>query len=274
MTLSRIYRFMAVVLILALVMFIWSGLDQSMTVQTYVIKDERVTSPITITVIADLHSCYYGEDQEDLIQAIEASEPDVVVMVGDLIDDRLPMAHAVTLVSEIQGRWPTYYVSGNHEYWSNQIREIKAIIEGYDITILAGESEIVELKGQSFIIGGVDDPEVGEALWTSQLLKTSDTLPEDTFSVLLTHRPERVEDYRATEYDLMLAGHAHGGQWRLPGLLNGLLAPDQGFFPRFAGGLYALKEDQQMIVSRGLARESTRIPRFYNRPELVVVKVE
>ena len=71
---------------------------------------------------------------------------------------------------------------------------------------------------------------------------------------------------------LLLAGHAHGGQWRLPGLLNGLFAPDQGLFPTYAGGRYALG-DTTLLVSRGLARESTRLPRFYNRPELVMVEL-
>ena len=95
----------------------------------------------------------------------------------------------------------------------------------------------------------------------------------EAFSILLTHRPERVEDYVGRGFDLVLAGHAHGGQWRLPGLINGLIAPNQGLFPRYAGGRYALDGDTTMIVSRGLARESTRIPRLFNRPELVVVDI-
>ena len=91
--------------------------------------------------------------------------------------------------------------------------------------------------------------------------------------MLLSHRPERVEDYLAYDFDLVLSGHAHGGQWRLPGLVNGLLAPDQGFFPAYAGGLYRLDENTDLVVSRGLARESTRVPRIFNPPELVIIDV-
>ena len=80
-------------------------------------------------------------------------------------------------------------------------------------------------------------------------------------------------DYAGSGFDLVLAGHAHGGQWRLPGLINGVLAPNQGFFPSYAGGRYELG-NTTLIVSRGLARESTRVPRLFNRPELVVVDVE
>ena len=97
-------------------------------------------------------------------------------------------------------------------------------------------------------------------------------LDGENCSILMTHRPERTEDYAGRGFELVLAGHAHGGQWRLPGLLNGLFAPDQGLFPTYAGGRYALG-DTTLLVSRGLARESTRLPRFYNRPELVVVEL-
>ncbi len=88
--------------------------------------------------------------------------------------------------------------------------------------------------------------------------------------MLLVHRPENYADYRKYAFDLVLCGHAHGGQWRIPGILNGLYAPSQGLFPKYAGGYYN-EESVPMIVSRGLARESTIVPRFYNPPELVIV---
>ena len=93
------------------------------------------------------------------------------------------------------------------------------------------------------------------------------------YTILLAHRPEELELYASLGFDLVLTGHAHGGQWRIPGVLNGLYAPDQGLFPRYAGGRYEL-DGTVMIVSRGLARESTRVPRFYNRPELVMIELK
>ncbi len=91
--------------------------------------------------------------------------------------------------------------------------------------------------------------------------------------MLLAHRPELAEKYAAAgAFDLVVAGHAHGGQVRIPGLVNGLLAPHQGWFPRYAGGLYTL-DGMTMIVSRGLAREFTLLPRVFNRPEVVLVTV-
>ena len=118
----------------------------------------------------------------------------------------------------------------------------------------------------------MDDPAAGEAAWRNQLERAAAQADPDFFTILLTHRPERVEAYQGRGFDLILAGHAHGGQWRLPGVVNGLLAPDQGLFPAYAGGRYEL-EGSTLIVSRGLARESTRVPRIFNRPELVIIDV-
>lgn len=90
------------------------------------------------------------------------------------------------------------------------------------------------------------------------------------YTILLAHRPEWIDLYGTYDFDLVLSGHAHGGQWRLPGLINGVFAPDQGMLPKYAGGKYGVN-GTTMIVSRGLARESTSVPRIFNRPELVVV---
>ena len=109
---------------------------------------------------------------------------------------------------------------------------------------------------------------VQEEIW-----KIEETAGTEIFTVLLSHRPELFEIYQKYEFDLVLSGHAHGGQWRIPGLLNGLFAPNQGLFPKYAGGRYDYAGGT-MIVSRGLARESTKVPRIFNRPELVVVDVK
>ena len=95
---------------------------------------------------------------------------------------------------------------------------------------------------------------------------------DEDFSVLLFHRPENPEEYASLGFDLVLSGHAHGGQWRIPGILNGIYAPHQGFFPKYAGGRYEI-ENTVMIVSRGLAKESNAVPRIFNRPEIVVIDI-
>ena len=179
---------------------------------------------------------------------------------------------ALLTVKRLADRWPVYYASGNHEYRTGRLAEVKKLLTACGAVVLDGRCVRMAARGQMVQIGGIDDPETGEENWQTQLSAASGGLDGSHFSILLTHRPERVADYAGSGFDLVLAGHAHGGQWRLPGLINGVLAPNQGLFPVYAGGRYELG-NATLIVSRGLARESTRIPRLFNRPELVVVDV-
>ena len=255
-------------------LLVWAGLDSQLTVREYTIESGKVDGPVRLALLTDLHCCYYGEGQRELLDAVAAQQPDLVVLSGDIVDDetRMPEERALATVEALAEQWPVYYVTGNHEFWSGRVDEIKAELRQCGAVILEGESALVTAAGQTIQICGVDDPNVGERAWQAQLETVTAALEEDVFSVLLTHRPERVEDYTGRGFDLVLAGHAHGGQWRLPGLINGLIAPNQGLFPQYAGGEYDL-EGTTLIVSRGLARESTRIPRFYNPPELVIIEL-
>lgn len=239
----------------------------------YDIKHEKITEPFTIALIADLHSCDYGEGQKELLTKLYFEEPDIVLLAGDIIDDKSPQDKGKEFLSAVSKKYPTYYVSGNHEFWSNDVTAIKKMIRDYGIPVLEGVCIPIEIRGQTINLCGIDDPEVGEREFSRQLDACSKTANKNRFSILLTHRPERISKYLPYDFDLILAGHTHGGQWRIPGILNGLLAPHQGLFPPHAGGLYEF-EDKTMIVSRGLAKESTRIPRIFNRPEIVIIKVQ
>ena len=252
-----------------------AGLDARLAVRTYTIESEQVSTPVRLAVLTDLHACAYGEGQKNLLDAVAVQSPDLVLLCGDIVDDepRMPEERALATVEALAEVWPVYYVTGNHEFWTDRVGEVKELLRLRGAVVLEGESHTVTAAGQTLRIGGVDDPEVGEDVWREQLEAVTAAQNGETFSILLTHRPERVEDYAGRGFDLVLAGHAHGGQWRLPGLINGLMAPNQGLFPRYAGGRYELDGDTTLIVSRGLARESTRIPRIFNRPELVVVDI-
>ena len=252
-----------------------AGLDARLAVRTYTMESGQVRGPVRLAVLTDLHACAYGEGQRSLLDAVAGQAPDLVLLCGDIVDDdpRMPEARALATVEALAELWPVYYVTGNHEFWTGRVEEVKDLLRLRGAVVLEGESLTVTAAGQALRIAGVDDPYVGENLWRDQLEAVAAAQDGEAFSILLTHRPERVEDYAGRGFDLVLAGHAHGGQWRLPGLVNGLIAPNQGLLPRYAGGRYELDGDTAMIVSRGLARESTRVPRLFNRPELVVVDI-
>ncbi len=272
------YKVILFCICLTLMTIIGLGLYNALKVVTYTIEKDNIESSVKIALVTDLHSCKHGENQEDLINAIEEANPDVILLGGDIYDDVLPNENTSIVLGAISEKYPCYYVTGNHEYWSDDIESIIELVESFGITVLDGSYDTIEINGQHINICGITDPDVlryteGHDDIRQQLDNLAVVRDNGNYTVLLAHRPELIDLYREYDFDLVLSGHAHGGQWRIPGLINGVLAPNQGWFPKYAGGMYEF-EDMDFIVSRGLSRESTRVPRFFNRPELVLIELE
>ena len=268
-------KILALLLACILVIIALFAFNTKMKIQHYSLESEKLTAPVRIVLITDLHSCSYGKGQRELIDAIHAQKPDIILLGGDICDDKLPHRNTELVLRAIADKYPCYYVTGNHEYWSREIEKILKIFESYNVPVLEGSFDTIDVRGQKLNICGISDPDILKYTdknysITEQLKDAAVASENGNYSILLAHRPELIDSYLNYDFDLILAGHAHGGQWRLPGIINGLFAPNQGFFPRYAGGKYRF-DDSYMIVSRGLARESTRIPRIFNRPELVVI---
>lgn len=260
---------------LLFVMLCIAALDYRISAPIYAEHSEKITSGVRIALISDHHSSSYGSDQQELMQAIRAQQPDLILLTGDIFDDAPPHDNALTLLQQIGKEYPCFYVAGNHEFWSGEINVLKDKIRACGITVLEGSGKRLFIKGQELYICGVDDPECskhtaeGIADWDTQLERCCMGIPKDIYSILLSHRPELTDRYQNSGFDLVLAGHAHGGQVRIPGILNGLFSPGEGFFPKYAGGRYELNGNVTLIVSRGLAKSA--LPRVFNPPELVIV---
>lgn len=269
------------VLLIFIALTVWAFYI-GLVVRHYEIHSQKIDNDNTVrvVVVADLHSVYYGENQEVLLDLIKEQKPDIIALPGDIVDDDVSEEGAHSFLRGIQDIAPAYYVSGNHEYWSGECDRIKRMIEGYGVTVLENERAYITVNGIDLCIYGIDDPEIikytkdreiaamGSA---DELLKRFDDMDDSTVNILLAHRPERFTSYQQYGVDLVFCGHAHGGQVRLPLILNGLFAPNQGFFPKYAGGLYE-ENGQTMIVSRGVALNE-RLPRVFNPPEIVVVDI-
>lgn len=250
----------------------------------YIIQSEKVTNGFRIIQLSDLHNTSYGENNKRLIKKIKDKEPDIIVLTGDMVDDRYLADGAYALIKGLQ-EYPLYFVSGNHEHWHEDTYQVFEALEALGVIILKDEYVTIDLQGEQVNIAGLMDPakigyvtkrnekEYYDAPLVNRLVKLDGSIPNknETFTILLSHRPEFFESYMKFGEDLILCGHAHGGQVRIPFLMNGLYSPNQGWFPEYAGGMYTEME-KSMIVSRGLSL-NPKLPRIFNPPEIVVIDI-
>lgn len=273
-------KYTLIILLLLIIMTAWY--EVPVTEYITISSGGKVKEPVKLALVTDLHSGYYGKDEAGLIRMIDRATPDAVLMSGDIFDDRLSMDNARIFCEQIAGKYPCFYVTGNHEIWSPNENKIKEYLRSIGITVLDGTAETLTINGSVISFCGVDDPTyMTDAEWAVQLTSTAtaaDSANASTgtttpYKVLLSHRPERTKTYEAYDFDLIVCGHAHGGQWRIPFTQMGVHAPNQGQFPRYVDGLYELGNGSKMVVSRGLARERMPYPRFFNHPEIVIITV-
>lgn len=250
--------------------------DYRLHTRYYTLFSHHIKESVRLLLLTDLHSCRYGKGQKNLLGMIDSIAPDVILLGGDIFDDKLPYTKAIELLQGIGKRYPCFFVSGNHEYRTGDIDNIKALVADCGVQVLSGDCVGLSIGQMRLNILGVDDPSgIGKIDMLAQLdnVHAKALENEADFTMLLAHRPELIDYYVPYEFDLVLSGHTHGGQWRLPGLIEGLFAPHQGLFPALPGGLFPI-DKTALVISRGLARESTLVPRFFNPPELVVVDLE
>lgn len=259
---------------------IWG--NTALMVSEILISSDRLPTSFSgyrIAHVSDLHNTEFGEDNETLLQMLSDCKPDIIVITGDLIDaQHTDIDIAISVSKEAIQIAPTYYVTGNHEASCPQYDTLKAGLESSGVTVLEDEITYLEREGETIALLGLSDPNFsirgdlfGEvpAMVSTKLKNMLEQ--ESSYSILLSHRPELFETYAACGVDLVLSGHAHGGQFRLP-FVGGLIAPDQGLFPKYDAGLY-IDGNTNMIVSRGLGNSVIPI-RFNNRPEIIIIELQ
>ena len=220
-----------------------------------------------IVQISDLHNAKFGKNNQKLVGRIRECEPDMSVLTGDLVDsNHTNVDRAVQFVDEIVKICPVYYVTGNHEYWleKSEYDELMDGLIGAGVVILDDQVVEISMGDAKFRLVGLDDKSLADGTLEALL---SD---EKELTVVLAHEPQYFARYAGTGVDLVLSGHAHGGQFRLP-FVGGIVAPDQEFLPEYTAGEYYM-DGTEMIVSRGLG--NSVIPaRLFNYPEIVCVEL-
>ena len=245
----------------------------------YRIVSDKIPSSFNhykIVVVSDLHNAEFGKDNSRLIRLIEKEKPDMIAITGDFIDsDRTDIGTVERLVQKLVEIAPCYYVTGNHEAWSGeQYQELEKFLLDESVVVLRNESVTLTKDHETIQLAGLDDPDFPNKTASLSLHTTEAKLNNmnltDDYCILLAHRPEDFKTYADLGIDLVLSGHTHGGQFRIP-LIGGIVAPNQGLFPKYDAGLYT-ENNTTMIISRGIGNSVVPI-RFNNRPELISVEL-
>lgn len=269
----------AVIFLILAIWTVWG--NTALTVSNLTVSSSRIPSEFSgfrIAQVSDLHNAEFGENNIELLTMLSESEPDIIVITGDLVDSRRTNIDvAVNFVKEAVKIAPVYYVTGNHESRISQYGELKSGLEKSGAVVLEDKAIQLENNGKKIMLIGLSDPDFtlkndvfGEvpAMVNTKLKYLIGN--EKGYTVLLSHRPELFEEYANCNINLVFSGHAHGGQFRLP-FVGGLFAPDQGLFPKYDAGLYT-QSNTNMVVSRGIGNSIMPL-RFNNRPEIVVVEL-
>lgn len=273
MKMRKISHKKILILILIIIILIPFCLYQNkhLVITTYTYESEKLGADLDgyrIVQISDLHNAEFGKENKKLLEIIRSCSPDIIVITGDLVDsNHTNVERAVAFVKEAVKIAPVYYVTGNHEYWldpSENEQMMQGILAAgaYD---LDDEAVRIEKGDSSFLLVGLDDQHLSDETLKNLLQEQKNEL-----SIVLAHEPQYLQNYANAEADLVLTGHAHGGQIRLP-FVGGIVAPDQGFLPEYTSGQYN-SADTEMIVSRGLGNSIIPV-RLFNYPEVVCVEL-
>lgn len=268
---------LSVILVVLVIWTVWCNVTVGVTHYTVVSSKLPVNfDHYKIAVISDLHNAEFGENNSSLISLIKNEKPDMIAITGDLIDsNKTDIEIAENLLKKLVEIAPCYYVTGNHEAWiGGQYQNLEEKLLDIGVVIFHDNTEQLVKNNEIIQLAGLDDPDftdenssVQESMLNTKLGNMNLT---EEYCVLLSHRPEAFNSYVSENIDLVLSGHAHGGQFRLP-FVGGLIAPNQGFFPKYDAGEY-FEENTTMIVSRGIGNSIIPI-RFNNRPEIVIVEL-
>lgn len=235
-----------------------------------------------MALVSDLHIRRPGPYHARILTAVAAARPDVILVLGDTMDESTELIDAIgPFFEELTKLAPTLAILGNNDCLVGRISTLRAMYRRSGVVLLENEARYVSARGVPLEVVGLMDPsaacrgiEPERGILAADKVPLSRTLrPKEadgclTPSILMVHQPQLAVDYAVLRPSLMLSGHAHGGQLRLPGI-GGLFAPGQGYFPRLTSGLYDLG-DTQLVVSRGLGNH--RFPlRLNNRPHLPIV---
>ena len=256
------YIILAAVLLVVLLWLLWSNLTVGLTEIT--ITEKNLPKPFDGLKIAHVSDLHNSRLWMQTVEQLQEAKPDIICITGDIVDsNHTDVDVALAFAAEAVKIAPCYYITGNHELeldaadYNKLITRLKAL----GITVLENETITLKRADAQICLAGV--------LWDASL-DAGQLSVHDSYQVLLTHDPKHFEDYAQAGYDLVLSGHIHGGQFRLP-FIGGLYGPGQGLLPEYDSGVYTSARTD-MVVSRGIGNSVIPV-RFNNRPEVILIEL-
>lgn len=254
------------------------GLDNRLEVTHYTISSPNIPNSFSGFKILQI-SDYHCDNVPGIIEEVRQESPDIIVSTGDLADDDGSYMPAVRLCERLSEIAPIYAVTGNHDLWRGDYNEFENELSRLGVKTLHDERVILSKDESKMSLSGIDDP------FTLNNSKAAENIQSslakfsrfDGYDILLFHRANLFDLLKYHGFDLVIAGHMHGGHIRLPH--GGLVSPRSSwtngqsiFFPKYFGGHYKAPRTE-MIVNRGLGNP-TYIPRLFNRPEITVITLK
>lgn len=245
--------------IAAILILVIAGLPYKIDIRKDEIESEDIHRPVKICVLSDLHCRPFGKKQSRIQKIVERENPDLIIIPGDLFDKGRNYEVSFELIEALKGR-TVFFTSGNHDNYIPEIEQFRERMRNMGVHVLENAGERFN---EDIVIAGLCDSGRTPVLSAEEV---NELVPYGSYRILISHRPNHIDLYSEIDYPLIICGHVHGGQWRIPVIKKGIIGPQQGLFPRYSDGIHDLNGNQ-MYISRGLASADGRIPRLYNNPE-------
>lgn len=290
---KRIFMAAGIVLVAVIAIAVFIKVEiyisyNSLEAEEYTISSDRINSEVKLALISDLHDHTFGEKNEELVQMLKEQEPDLILMAGDMINDISKDSHvAVELIEQVKDIAPVYYSLGNQEedYIGRGTSDLLNELKDAGAIVLDESYQDIQVNGNAIRLGGMYDYAFaldGNNTTTKESMRPSlyqfltDFQDTDSYRLMMAHRPDSFifgDAAKTWEIDLVVSGHNHGGQVILP-FLGGIYGGDQGWFPKYVDGVHHFKKVKNMVITRGLGSGEEKLPRFNNKPEVVMIYLE
>ena len=254
------------------------GFDNRIEVSDYNIQSPKIGKGFNGFRILQI-SDYHSDNLPGLVDEIKSLKPDIIVSTGDLVHDKGSYKPGIRLMERLVKIAPVYAVTGNHDVWRMDYSELEKDLCKIGVKTLHDESVFLRCGDDEIRLSGIDDPAAVDKSGIEENLEESiSAIPKyDGYTILLFHRANLMDILKHHGFDLILSGHMHGGQFRLP-WGTGVCAPksswgsnSKALFPKYFAGLYE-SHGTKMIVNRGLGNPMI-IPRLFNRPEITMIEL-